>query len=169
MYRVKLRPATGHPGHNGSPHGMVSPARHGRRQLSANLLLRGKQVLPRPQTPTHCRGRTPSGRSAWPRNATTPPCPYRLTPTAARPRSTRHPTGSRRSPRHRHVDFCYASPATTFQSPLSCLRQLQFFSAAQKLAPAARPATKLSTKLHNKFAFSCENLKATSAVTPTTS
>jgi hypothetical protein len=43
------------------------------------------------------------------------------------------------------------------------------FSAVQKLVPAAKPATYLSTNLHSKFAFSCENLKATSAVPPPTS
>jgi hypothetical protein len=168
MYRGKQRPATSHPGHNGSLHGLVGPARHGRRQLASTLLLRGKQVLPRPPTPTHCSRRTTSGRSGWPRNAATPPCTDSLTPTAARPRSTRHPTGSRRSTRHPHMDYCYASPAATFQSPLSCVNFI-FFSAAQKLAPAARPATLLSTDLHSKFVFSCENLKATSAVAPSTS
>jgi hypothetical protein len=55
------------------------------------------------------------------------PTPYRLTPTAPRPRRTRHLTGSRRSTRHPYVDYRCTSPAETFQSLLSCLRQLHLF------------------------------------------
>jgi hypothetical protein len=44
------------------------------------------------------------------------------------------------------------------------------FSAAQKLAPATRRATQLSTDLRNKSdVYSCENQKATSAATPASS
>jgi hypothetical protein len=79
--------------------------------------------------------RTPSGRSTWPRNATTPLCSDRLPLTACRPRRTRHSTYIRRSTRHPHVDSCYASSSATFQGMLSCLRQLHLFLPRRNWCP----------------------------------